>query len=102
MLSHLQGYTLAALCQGPTHGYALTKRIEELANGGLNIHASRVYVILHKFAQEGLVTRSGDNYHLTSVGLTVLADDLLEDEHYIQMCREALQAVLNNAVRYGA
>lgn len=102
MLSHLQGYTLAVLCEGPNHGYPIIKRIQEMSEGdrGFSIHMSQVYGILKRFTEEGLVTKQGDKYTLTGAGMTVLSDSLNDSEYYVTTCRAPLQKMFNEIVRY--
>jgi len=47
--------TLAALSEGPVHGYALTQRIEELTGGRMRIRPGNLYRVLHRLGEAGLV-----------------------------------------------
>ena len=38
--------------EGPTHGYALTKRVEELTEGKIKLTYGALYPILHKLERE--------------------------------------------------
>jgi PadR family transcriptional regulator, regulatory protein PadR len=48
-------YLLAALLDGPLHGYAIIKRAEELSRGRVSLAAGTLYAALDRLAGEGLV-----------------------------------------------
>lgn len=47
--------TLAALSDGPAHGYGLVQRIEELTRGRMRIRPGNLYRVLHRLSEAGLV-----------------------------------------------
>jgi DNA-binding PadR family transcriptional regulator len=47
-------YILAALLDGPLHGYAIIKRAEELSEGRVRPAAGTLYAALDRLASEGL------------------------------------------------
>ena len=46
---------LLAAAEGPTHGYAIIKEIEQRTNGALTPGTGTVYVALQRLVQEGLL-----------------------------------------------
>ena len=67
--------TLAAL--GPTHGYGIARRIEEISGDAFSLNYGTVYPALLKLEQEGFVTsewgvsdnnRKAKYYRLTAAG----------------------------------
>ena len=76
---------LLAAADGPTHGYAVIKEIEERTEGAMSPGTGTVYVALQRLAQEGLLEetsegrreyddrRSRRHYELSSLGREVCA-----------------------------
>jgi PadR family transcriptional regulator, regulatory protein PadR len=71
-------YTLAALLDGPLHGYGIIKRAEELSRGRLRLTAGTLYTALDRLKAAGLVEvvrdevvsgRARRYYRLTGAGL---------------------------------
>lgn len=54
-------FTLAALIDGPLHGYAIMRRVSELSSGTVRITTGTLYSILDRALKEGLVV-VGDAY----------------------------------------
>ena len=48
-------YTLAALLDGPLHGYGIIKRGRELSQGQLRLTAGTLYAALERLTEAGLV-----------------------------------------------
>jgi PadR family transcriptional regulator PadR len=48
-------FILAALLEGPLHGYGIIKRVEELAGGELRLRAGTLYAALDRLADQELV-----------------------------------------------
>lgn len=74
-------FTLAALMDGPLHGYAVIKRAEELSGGRVRMAAGTLYAALDRLSAEGLVQvvdeqvvngRARRYYELTATGATAL------------------------------
>jgi DNA-binding PadR family transcriptional regulator len=70
-------YTLAALLDGPLHGYGIIKRVEELSGAHLRLTAGTLYAALDRLTGAGLVEavreevvsgRARRYYGLTGVG----------------------------------
>ena len=49
-------FILAALLDGPLHGYAIAKAAEELSGGDVRLSAGTLYGALTRLVDEGLVT----------------------------------------------
>jgi PadR family transcriptional regulator PadR len=75
-------FTLAALLDGPLHGYAITKRAEAVSDGRVRLTAGTLYAALDRLLGQGLVEVDGEEvvggrarryYRLTSSGRRALA-----------------------------
>jgi PadR family transcriptional regulator PadR len=56
--SSLESLLLAALADGPAHGYALIERLRERSAGAFDLAEGTAYPILHRLEQGGLLTSS--------------------------------------------
>ena len=56
MLSELAFHVLLALGEGPSHGYAIGKDIDERSSGRLDPTTGALYQALHRLVEDGLVT----------------------------------------------
>lgn len=74
-------FALAALLDGPLHGYAIIKRAEELSDGRVRMAAGTLYAALDRLSAEALVQvvdeevvngRARRYYALTDGGATAL------------------------------
>jgi PadR family transcriptional regulator, regulatory protein PadR len=92
-------FILAALLEGPLHGYGIIKRVEELADGELRLRAGTLYAALDRLADQGLVIPEREEvvsgrlrryYRLTPEGGTILAAEAAQ-------LRQAADLVLSNA-----
>jgi DNA-binding PadR family transcriptional regulator len=54
-LSDLAFHILLALGEGPSHGYAIGKDVEERSGGRLDPTTGALYQVLRRLAEEGLV-----------------------------------------------
>jgi len=52
-------FTLAALLDGPLHGYGIIKRAEQLSEGAVHMTAGTLYGALERLSREGLVVEEG-------------------------------------------
>src|SRR5258706_12966808 len=48
-------FTLAALLDGPLHGYAIIKHVEELSEGRVRLAAGTLYAVLDRLAAQSLI-----------------------------------------------
>lgn len=84
--------------QGPMHGYAITRKVEELSGGKIKLTYGALYPILHKLESEKiLVTAKEVNnnrmriyYALTPKGHSVVTEKIKELKEYI----ESLQSII--------
>jgi PadR family transcriptional regulator, regulatory protein PadR len=74
-------FTLAALLDGPLHGYGIIKRAEQLSEGAVRMTAGTLYGALDRLSREGLVAEDGQEivagrarryYRLTDEGRAAL------------------------------
>jgi PadR family transcriptional regulator, regulatory protein PadR len=77
-------FTLAALIDGPLHGYAIMRRAGELSDGAVRVSTGTLYSILDRALAEGLVVvgdpyvvsgRERRDYALTPAGRLVLQEE---------------------------
>lgn len=77
-------FALAALIDGPLHGYAIVKRASELSDGRVSLSTGTLYALLDRAAAESLVTagepymhdgRQRRDYSLTPAGRVALAEE---------------------------
>ena len=54
-------FTLAALVDGPLHGYGIMRRARELSDGSVRVSTGTLYSILERALAQGLVV-SGESY----------------------------------------
>jgi PadR family transcriptional regulator, regulatory protein PadR len=75
-------FALAALIDGPLHGYAIAQRARELSEGRVRVSTGTLYALLERALSESLVVageayvvdgRHRRDYTLTSEGRAVLA-----------------------------
>jgi DNA-binding PadR family transcriptional regulator len=83
-LSVASYFILAALLDGPRHGYGIIKRAAELSDGRVRLAAGTLYGALDRLAERGLVLpdqeevvqgRTRRYYHLTDQGLQTLTEE---------------------------
>jgi PadR family transcriptional regulator PadR len=88
---------LAALANGPKHGYALIKETDELSHGRVHLKVGTLYAALDRLQEEGLVTTSGeeivDGRHRRYFSLTESGSSELEAE-IVRMEQNAHEARL--------
>jgi DNA-binding PadR family transcriptional regulator len=77
-------FVLAALLDGPLHGYGIIKRAADLSGGRVRLTAGTLYGALDRLAGQGLVEAGGEErvdgrlrryYRLTDVGLDALRQE---------------------------
>jgi DNA-binding PadR family transcriptional regulator len=100
MITKSQGYILSALCYGPFHGYAVAKKAVALGDDNFTLAPSSVYLSLRNLVHLGLAHKpTPGKFAITSIGLTVLAETVRDQEHFVQVGKDAMQAALNTALR---
>jgi PadR family transcriptional regulator, regulatory protein PadR len=74
-------FTLAALLDGPLHGYAIAKRAEAVSDGRVRLTAGTLYAALERLLGQGLIAVDGEEvvegrarryYRLTASGRRAL------------------------------
>jgi PadR family transcriptional regulator, regulatory protein PadR len=77
-------FALAALIDGPLHGYAIVKRAAELSDGLVRLSTGTLYALLDRAETESLVVagepylhggRQRRDYSLTPAGRAALAEE---------------------------
>jgi PadR family transcriptional regulator PadR len=77
-------FTLAALIDGPLHGYAIMRRASELSDGAVRVSTGTLYSILDRALGEGLIDvgapyvvsgRERRDYSLTPAGRVLLQEE---------------------------
>jgi PadR family transcriptional regulator, regulatory protein PadR len=77
-------FALAALIDGPLHGYAIIRRARELSDGRVRVSTGSLYSVLERAIAESLVLagdtyieggRQRRDYALTPAGRTALHDE---------------------------
>ncbi len=77
-------FVLAALLDGPLHGYAIVKRAADLSGGRVSLTAGTLYGALDRLSSEGVVEPAGEEvvagrlrrlYRLTPAGVTLVAEE---------------------------
>jgi DNA-binding PadR family transcriptional regulator len=80
---NVRGLLLAALLAGPSHGYELMRRLEELAGGRWRPSPGSVYPLLQLLEDEGLIRGTDAEgrkiYELTEDGRAQADDSQLRD-----------------------
>src|SRR3954454_2429064 len=79
---HLETLVLAALRDGPAHGYGLIVRLRERSDGAFDLPEGSIYPALHRLEQKGQLESSWSAesgrqrrvYALTAAGEAALAD----------------------------
>lgn len=95
-------HILVTLADGPTHGYAIKRAVEERTNGGVRLGPGTLYAALARMTDARLVRahaparlghQSGPpspTYSLTAAGRTALTRELARLEGDVRIAREAL------------
>jgi DNA-binding PadR family transcriptional regulator len=93
---------LVTLAEGPTHGYAIKRAVEERTSGGVRLGPGTLYAALARMTDAGLVRahapsrqsqQSGPpspTYSLTAAGRAALTRELTRLEGDVRIAREAL------------
>jgi DNA-binding PadR family transcriptional regulator len=83
-------FILAALLDGPLHGYGIIKKAAELSDGRVRLTAGTLYGALDRLAEEGLIHadrqevvegRTRRYYRLTDHGVQALHTEAARMEH---------------------
>lgn len=78
--------------EGPMHGYALTRKVEELTRGEIKLTYGAIYPVLHKLENDGILVTASDNYNnrvriyyaLTDKGQSLVIEKIKELNEFIE------------------
>ncbi len=84
--------------EGPMHGYALSRRVEELTEGKIRLSYGALYPVLHKLESENILITRSENYNnrvriyysLTPRGDSLVLDKINEMKEFL----ESLQRIV--------
>ena len=94
-------FALAALIDGPLHGYAIVRRAAELSGGTVGLSTGTLYALLERAIAEDLVVagapyvergRTRRDYALTPAGRTALQTEAAQLAHAATTVRRRLRA----------
>lgn len=85
--------------EGPMHGYAITKKVEDLTQGKIKLTYGALYPVLHKLESEGALITTSENfnnririyYSLTPEGDTLVNEKIKELVEFI----DSIQRIVN-------
>ena len=97
---HLDGLLLAALDDGPRHGYAVIEALRQSTGGRLDLPTGTIYPALHRLEQAGLITgswsvvagRQRREYRLTAAGKRALSGKRADWRDFAATISAALDA----------
>ncbi len=99
-------FALAALIDGPLHGYAIAQRARELSEGRVRVSTGTLYALLDRAVAESLVAagepyvvdgRHRRDYTLTPEGRAVLAAEAEQLGHAATTVSNRLRATAKRA-----
>jgi DNA-binding PadR family transcriptional regulator len=96
---HLDALLLAALEDGPRHGYAVIESLRQATGGRLDIATGTIYPALRRLEEAGLITgswsvvagRKRRDYRLTPAGARALAGKRADWRDFAAMISAALE-----------
>jgi PadR family transcriptional regulator PadR len=96
---HLDALLLAALEDGPRHGYAVIEALRHSTDGRLDLPTGTIYPALHRLEAAGLIAGSWSvvagrrrrRYQLTAVGAGALAGKRSDWRDFAAMMSAALE-----------
>jgi len=85
--------------EGPMHGYAITRKVEEMTEGKIILTYGALYPILHKLESDGVLVTASENYNnririyytITDKGQSVVLEKIKELSEFI----ESLQRIVD-------
>jgi PadR family transcriptional regulator PadR len=101
-------FALAALIDGPLHGYAIVRRAAELSDGAVGLSTGTLYALLDRALEAGLITagepyveggRQRRDYALTPAGRTALDAEAQRLAHAARTVSRRLRATAQVAAR---
>jgi PadR family transcriptional regulator PadR len=96
---HLDALLLAALEDGPRHGYAVIEALRETTGGRLDLPTGTIYPALRRLEDAGLITGSWSvvggrrrrSYQLTPAGIRTLSGKRSDWQDFAAMITSALE-----------
>jgi PadR family transcriptional regulator PadR len=96
---HLDALLLAALENGPRHGYAVIEALRESSGGRLDLPTGTIYPALRRLEEAGLITGSWSvvagrrrrEYRLTPAGSRALSGKRADWQDFAAMISAALE-----------
>ena len=85
--------------EGPMHGYAITRKVEELTGGKIKLTYGAPYPVLHKLESEGVLVTTSEIYNnrmriyytLTQKGHSVVKEKIEELKEFIQSLQSIIE-----------
>lgn len=86
--------------EGQLHGYAITRKVEELTEGKIKLTYGALYPILHKLESEGVLVTTSENYNnririyyaLTDKGQSVVIEKMKELNEFIESLKLIIES----------
>jgi PadR family transcriptional regulator len=86
--------------QGPLHGYAITRKVEEMTEGKIKLTYGALYPVLHKLESEGVLVTNSENYNnririyyaLTDKGQSVVIEKMKELNEFIESLKLVIES----------
>ncbi len=83
---------------GPMHGYAITRKIEDLSDGEIKLTYGGLYPLLHKLEDDGVLMTTSENYNnririyysLTDKGQSMVLEKIRELNEYIESIKKII------------
>jgi len=85
--------------EGPMHGYAITRKVEEMTDGKIKLTFGAIYPVLHKLESEKVLVTTSEiynnrirvHYALTYKGHSLVKEKIQEMKEFI----ESIESIIN-------
>ncbi|HPC97728.1 MAG TPA: PadR family transcriptional regulator [Bacteroidales bacterium] len=85
--------------EGPLHGYAISRRVEELTGGRIRLTYGALYPVLHKLESENILITRQENfnnrtrvyYSISPKGHSVIEEKVQEMKEYIESLQKIIE-----------
>jgi DNA-binding PadR family transcriptional regulator len=93
-------YSLAALLDGPAHGYGMLERVREMTGGKVRLTAGTLYGVLDRLVDEGLIRPAGNEivngrarqyYEITEAGSGAVLEEAERMAAAVRTVRKAVR-----------
>jgi DNA-binding PadR family transcriptional regulator len=92
--------------EGPMHGYAITRKVEEITAGKIKLTYGALYPVLHKLESDEVLVTTSEIYNnrmrvyyaLTHKGHSVVKEKIEELKEFIQSLQNIIE--LKPGIRY--